>query len=254
MKKIRENINKYEKITFLISVLFISSSIFLIHIDFEKTKKIYDNIKILDIENLIRIEKQKKIDLIKSLDFKTDNSLIKFVNNKISFNSLNYIPNDLKTIKWNYIFDIKWNSQLRQEANIALQNLSREFFEEFNIKLQIVSAYRSYNYQKVIKNNWCPDNLCAKAWYSEHQSWLAVDIFATTTKKDWQTNLQYIKYYNWFVKNAYKYGFSNTYQRWLEIDWYEIEPWHWRYLWTILAKYLLDNNMTIAEYYNNSLQ
>jgi D-alanyl-D-alanine carboxypeptidase len=59
------------------------------------------------------------------------------------------------------------------------------------------------------------------------------------------------KYYKWLDENAYKYGFHNTYQKWLEIDWYEIEPWHWRYMWVELATYLKDNNLTIAEFYFN---
>jgi LAS superfamily LD-carboxypeptidase LdcB len=53
-------------------------------------------------------------------------------------------------------------------------------------------------------------------------------------------------------ENAYRYGFHNTYQKWVKVDWYEIEPWHWRYLWISLAKKLYDENITFAEYYKNS--
>jgi LAS superfamily LD-carboxypeptidase LdcB len=34
------------------------------------------------------------------------------------------------------------------------------------------------------------------------------------------------------------------------VDWYEIEPWHWRYLWVELATYLKNKDLTIAEFYN----
>jgi D-alanyl-D-alanine carboxypeptidase len=57
-----------------------------------------------------------------------------------------------------------------------------------------------------------------------------------------------MKYYLWLVKNSHLYGWHNTYQKWVAIDGYEIEPWHWRYLWVEFATYLYENNMTIAEY------
>jgi D-alanyl-D-alanine carboxypeptidase len=80
---------------------------------------------------------------------------------------------------------------------------------------------------------------------------LTVDIFEASTEYNWKNNKNLIKYYKWFNENAYKYGFHNTYQKWLIVDWYEIEPWHWRYLGRDLAKYLRDNNITIAEFYFN---
>jgi D-alanyl-D-alanine carboxypeptidase len=49
--------------------------------------------------------------------------------------------------------------------------------------------------------------------------------------------------------HAHTYGFTNTYQKGLDIDWYEIEPWHWRYVWVDIASYLSENNITIAEFY-----
>ena len=93
-----------------------------------------------------------------------------------------------------------------------------------------MSAYRSYLYQKGIKDRGCPDNLCAKAGYSEHQSGLAVDFFRASTQSDWNASARLSSYYSWLQKNAHTYGFHNTYQRGLEIDGYDIEPWHWRYV------------------------
>jgi hypothetical protein len=54
----------------------------------------------------------------------------------------------------------------------SLTALAKEFHKEFGIKFQVNSAYRSYLYQKGIKDRGCPDNICAKAGYSEHQSGL----------------------------------------------------------------------------------
>ena len=204
----------------------------------------YKRWKIVDIK---KIEKEK----INFIDLETDDSIQKFVTSSKSFDYKWYIPKNLVSISSKYVYDTKWWRQLlRNIANENLQNLAEAFKIEFNIKLSIVSAYRSYEYQQWIKSRWCPDNLCAKAGFSEHQSGLAVDLFEASSNYSWKINPKLVKYYKWLDGNAYKYGFHNTYQKWLKIDWYEIEPWHWRYVWIDLAKNLIENNMTIAEFYN----
>lgn len=188
----------------------------------------------------------------KQQDFLTDSSITKFVNNIVHFNKLSYSPNDLVYVSSNYIYDTKWNSRLRNEANDALQIMAKDFYDYFWVKMIVVSAYRSYDYQVWIKSRGCSDLLCAKAWYSEHQTWLAVDLWETTTKNEFLSKSDLVIYFNRLNKNAHKYWFHNTYQKWLSIDWYLVEPWHWRYLWTELAKKLYENRYTFAEYYNNN--
>lgn len=188
---------------------------------------------------------------LSNLDLKNDSSIQKFVSSNISFNDKEYIPKGLEKLESEFVLDLKWwNQTLKKDANNSLQNLAKAFYEKFNKKLSVASAYRSYNYQVWIKNRWCPDNLCAKAWYSEHQSGLAVDIFEASTQEKWNNNQKLKSYYNWMNENAHYYWFHNTYQKWLEVDWYEIEPWHWRYVWLDLAHYLKENNLTFAEFYN----
>lgn len=178
-----------------------------------------------------------------------DDSITKFVNNKVHFSKLTYSPNDLVSLKWEYIIDTKWNQTLRKDANLYLQELAKDFYLNFKVKLKIVSAYRSYSYQKWIKDWWCPDNFCAKAGYSEHQSWLAIDFFETTTKEEFLAKKDLKKYFEWLSQNAHKYWFHNSYRNWKEIDWYAIEPWHWRYLWVEFATELKKENITYWEYY-----
>jgi hypothetical protein len=48
-----------------------------------------------------------RLEYIKSLDLKTDDSITKFVNSKISFNSKSYIPSDLESISSEYVYDSK---------------------------------------------------------------------------------------------------------------------------------------------------
>ena len=200
----------------------------------KEMKTIYKQIEQRKVLNQIITLKIQKILLetnwyIDNLDLESDYSLYKFVSAKKSFNDVSYIPKDLESINNTYIYDAKWWSQLlRREANMALEKMWEEFNQEFNKVISVVSAYRSYNYQKWIKQRWCPDNLCAKAWFSEHQTGLAVDLWETTSEKQFKSNKNYLKYFEWLKENAHKFGFTNTYQKWLEIDTYEIEPWHWR--------------------------
>ena len=224
--------------------------------DYEDYKVSLDKImwkqkNIKKVETIID-ESIKKTEPIKKIDPIGDESIKKFVTSNKSFDNKKYIPVTLVKISSEYVSDSKWWSQvLRSEANIFLQSMAEQFFKDTWEKIVVVSAYRSYDYQIWIKSRWCPDNLCAKAGFSEHQSGLAVDLWDASTNNDWQTNKKLQKYYKWLNENAHNYGFHNTYQKWLKIDWYEIEPWHWRYLWKELATYLKENNLTIAEYYNN---
>ena len=168
--------------------------------------------------------------------------------NPVALYCLNILPSDLVKISWDYLLDVKWWQKLRKEALENLDNLSKDFYLNFQVKLKIVSAYRSYEYQKWIIDRWCSLAFCAKAGYSEHQSWLAVDIFEATSQKEFLSKPDLEKYFLWMQENAYKYWFTNSYQKWLKVEWYAIEPWHWRYVWLDLATYLSENNLTLAEF------
>jgi len=209
--------------------------------------------KIDEISKLNEKMKTEKL-FLSSIDLKKDLSLNKFVSAKVSFNNKSYIPENLVNISSKFIIDWKWWWQkLRKEAFQALEKMGEQYYKDTWNKIVVVSAYRSYLYQKGIKDRWCPDNLCAKAWYSEHQTGLTVDLWSASSLEFWQKK-EFIDRYIWLKDNAYKYGYHNTYQKWLEVDTYEIEPWHWRYLWKPLAKYLWENNLTFAEFYNKMEQ
>lgn len=181
-------------------------------------------------------------------DIHTDNSLTRFVNNTTPYNDLEYIPQNLVSLEWEYTKDVKWWAKLRQEAADALDNLAQNYFLRFGIPLDIVSTYRSYEYQKWIKDRGCDDTLCAKAWYSEHQSGLAVDFWEASEESRFRENEDLKMYFEWMKQEAYKFWFTNTYQKGLEIDWYWIEPWHWRYVGEDLALILKEYKITFAEY------
>ncbi len=187
-------------------------------------------------------------------DFKTDSSITKYVDDKIHYEKIDYIPKNLVELKWEYLIDVKWNSKIRKITLEKLNLLSKDFYNHFWEKLKIVSAYRNYIYQKWIKDRWCPDLFCAKAGYSEHQSGLAVDFWEASELSKYQNNKKLKSYFEWMKINWPKYGFTNSYQKWRKIDGYAIEPWHWRYVWEKLAEYLIKNKITFAEYFYKNIK
>lgn len=209
--------------------------------------------KYIEEYNFFLEEKNKWNNFFDSIDLFTDESLQRFVTSNVSFDYKAYVPENLENIRGDYIIDSKWWTQiLREEANYALQKMSEQFYEDMWERMVVVSAYRSFAYQQWIKDRWCPDNLCAKAWFSEHQSWLAVDFWEASSEASWNNSSRLSNYYEWLDENAHNYWFHNTYQRWLSVDWYEIEPWHWRFLGVKFATYLKENDLTIAEFYKNT--
>ncbi|EKD66124.1 MAG: hypothetical protein ACD_49C00064G0027 [uncultured bacterium (gcode 4)] len=233
-----------------------------------QNKKIQGNINSNTWKNSINSKLQPKIakqtiietnkirDIKKpEYDFFTDLSITKYISNTIHFNDLQYEPEDLITLKWEHLINQKSNSKLRKIALENLENMANAFYDNFKTQIAVVSAYRDYNYQKWIESNKTScirDKFCAKAWYSEHQTWLAIDIFETSDSKSFLNNKQYKKYYDWLQENAYKYWFHNTYQKWIDIDWYNEEPWHWRYLWINLAKKLKENDESFWLYFSKN--
>ena len=121
-----------------------------------------------------------------------------------------------------------------------------------------MSSYRDYAYQNTLYNNYGKkdgydnaDTYSARPGYSEHQTGLAVDI---DNKKEYFTNFEKTKEYEWMQNNAYKYGFILRFpkDKVLETG-YEYESWHYRYVGKEIAKYIHDNNMCYEEYYAQNL-
>lgn len=180
-------------------------------------------------------------------DYDTDDSLQKYVSREITLQDIQYTPNDLVTISNKRLVLASPSMKLRAIAHAKLNDLAQEFYQIFGDKLVIVSAYRSYDYQKRLKK-WCSDTLCALPGRSEHQLGLAIDIFAATTAGDFLSKAEFKKYYEWLAINAHRYWWHNTYQKWVAIDTYQPEPRHRRYLWRELATELFERKMTLGEW------
>lgn len=118
--------------------------------------------------------------------------------------------------------------------------------------LTIRSAYRSEATQQIYYEEALiggRTEYVAIPGQSEHQTGLAVDVNNLSPNcngcdLDAQTAL-------WLKQNAYKYGFIVRYQEGKEsITGYNAEPWHLRYVGTLLAAKLQESGLTLEEFTN----
>ena len=176
------------------------------------------------------------------------NSLTVLVN-KYHYLPKDFVPNNLVETK-EYA---KANLKLQDVAYNAFKDMASAITKE-KLKIRIVSAYRSYEYQENLYNNYLKyesqekvDTYSARPGYSEHQTGLAVDI----DNNDVNYNQFHLtKEFTWMQNNAYLYGFILRYPLGKEnITGYKYEPWHYRYVGKDIAKYIHENDLTYDEYY-----
>ena len=168
--------------------------------------------------------------------------------NKYNYLLEKYIPNNL--IKLDEY--AKNNLYLNQEAYNAFKKMALD--AKINgLSIRIISAYRDYNYQNNLYNNYLKndpqnaDKYSAKPGHSEHQTGLAIDIDNISNIYD---KFENTKEFLWVKDNCYKYGFILRYPKDKEhITGYIYEPWHYRYVGIEISSYIYENDLTYEEYY-----
>ncbi|MDD3453088.1 MAG: M15 family metallopeptidase [Bacilli bacterium] len=177
-------------------------------------------------------------------------NIINVLVNKENKLSKNFIPSELFKLPIDVSYENKF---LKKEAAINFIKLSR-YAKKKNFYIVAVSTYRDYKYQKklyekyVLNKGQTYADLCsARPGHSEHQTGLAVDVMGSNYDYN---KFNQTKEFKWMKKNAYKYGFILRYPKNKEyITGFKYEPWHYRYVGKILAKYLYKNNLTLEEFY-----
>jgi LAS superfamily LD-carboxypeptidase LdcB len=110
-----------------------------------------------------------KLSMQEHINMDDDASLYVFVSAKKPLRNPDYIPAQLVLIDSPYIIQNGPGMQLRPEANAAFHDLAEAFYNIFNKKLYLVSAYRSHKLQQQLLDNGCPRSRCATPGTSEHQ-------------------------------------------------------------------------------------
>ena len=196
------------------------------------------------------IEREIQKEKAKNIDYFSDDSFQKFLDDNHPL-SANYEANDIVNINSDFTSNKSSDFKLRKKAAEMFEWMAWAFSNAFGFKakLTINSAWRSQKYQRQLASN-CSVWRCAKPWTSEHEAWLALDLGVN----GWNIKAWSGKYYQWLVDNAHKYGFHNSYQKWMDVDGKIVEPWHWRYVWIELATILHDRNQSFAEYFYEDIE
>ena len=128
--------------------------------------------------------------------------------------------------------------------------------KEHGYSYWIASAYRSpEKQQRLVDGDVMADALkevykeTMPARCSEHQTGLALDILCSgnTNMDVSQTEEPGNK---WLRENCYKYGFILRYpEDKTQVTGVNFEPWHFRYVGKEAAQYIMENHITLEEFY-----
>lgn len=174
----------------------------------------------------------------------------KLLVNKYFYLLEDYVPNNLVEL------DINYSKGGISLVDVAAENFKRmvDAAREDKINIRAISAYRSYQYQVTLYNNYVKrdgkdeaDTYSARPGYSEHQTGLCVDVDNGINNF---TDFEKTTSFEWMAENAHKFGFILRYPEGMEeITGYSYESWHYRYVGKKIATYIKEKNITFDEYY-----
>ena len=169
-------------------------------------------------------------------------------------NKFNYLPSDYKPNDLGYLPGAYGNNVPMREIIIEpFKKLQEAAKEEIGINLMPTTAYRDYNFQKTLYNNYvasdgvkAADTYSARPGYSEHQAGLSIDLRNTALSSDIRLTDED---YDWLSNNAYRFGFIIRFPKdKTNITGYQFENWHIRYVGEENAKIIYENDLTLEEY------
>lgn len=179
---------------------------------------------------------------------KTDKELLQKYS-KVYFLNENYVPSDLINIPPDYLYEKDRTIQMHAKAFPYLQAMIVAAKAD-GVNLLVVSGYRSFGEQASLKNGYLvtygsgANKFSADQGYSEHQLGTALD-FTTKELGANFTNFAKSDAYTWLLNNAYKYGFILSYPE--GNDYYQFEPWHWRFVGKSLANMLHEEKLNFYD-------
>lgn len=180
-------------------------------------------------------------------------SILALVNKQNSL-PYDYVPSDLVVPNVTFSFpEYAPRKLMRSAAAKALEQLFAQASKE-NIRLNGVSAYRSYDtqaeiFRRNILANPNANMTSARPGESEHQTGLAIDVSSPSVNNSLTQSFANTKEGQWLAKNAPTFGFIIRFPKGKEaITGYQYEPWHIRYVGQNAAKQIAAENITLEEY------
>ena len=137
--------------------------------------------------------------------------------------------------------------------------------------MYLVSTYRTIDYQKGLYNNKVKEYLNmgydqrtaeseAAKWVaipgtSEHNLGLAADIVSSiwyNSHSDLTQDFEETEHFKWLYENCADYGFILRFPKGKEsITEIVYEPWHYRYVGQEVAHYIMENDLTLEEFWED---
>jgi zinc D-Ala-D-Ala carboxypeptidase len=170
---------------------------------------------------------------------KTDPELLQKYS-KIYFLNENYIPSALTQIPTDWTYGAQ-EEYFHKEAWPHLEALL-EAAEDDGVDLRVVSAYRSFETQAILKGSYTvrygsgANAFSADQGYSEHQLGTTLDFTTKELGAGWSSSFDDSDGFTWLTENAHRYGLILSYPP--KNTYYVYEPWHWRYVGESLAREL----------------
>ncbi|PPF14251.1 hypothetical protein C5C31_02405 [Rathayibacter rathayi] len=173
------------------------------------------------------------------------------VNKLRTLSPVDYVPADLTFPDVPYV-----NRQpMRQATADALVPLFEAARSEVGLSLAVQSAYRSYDTQVGVYAGWVSsrgqagaDATSARPGHSEHQTGWAVDVVGASGECALEICWGDTAEGQWVGANAHRFGFLVRYKPdTTSTTGYESEPYHLRYIGTVLSGYLHDSGIETLE-------
>lgn len=167
----------------------------------------------------------------------------------------NYKPEDLKKINYYAPDRSEAGRYMREEAADAF-NMLVEKAASKGIEIKMTTAYRSYEFQKILFDSYVAkegeekaNTYSARPGQSEHQTGLSVDVSSPSVNYQLSGDYGETEEGKWLADNAYRFGFILRFPLGKEdITGYQYEPWHIRYVGLTAAKEIHAKNLTLEEY------
>lgn len=165
--------------------------------------------------------------------------------NKFNRVSENYKPASLVKIEGDY--------EGTPATKQAYMDMTEDMASE-NMKIYVVSAYRSYDYQNNLYNYYLKkdsievvDTYSSRPGFSEHHTGRALDVSQVYNNLD---AFEGSKEAKWVYDNCYKYGFIVRYtEENKDVTGYIFEPWHITYVGKEISTKMKEENIKSLEEY-----
>lgn len=176
-----------------------------------------------------------EVGVIQKLQRTDEELLMKY--SKVYFLSEHYAPAQLIEVPAKYLMKKDRPEELLANVFPFYEKMMAAA-EKDGIGLELVSGYRSFGEQAIVKQGYKvvygtgANQFSADQGYSEHQLGTTVD-FTTPEIKAIFDGFEKTKAYKWLQENAHKFGFILSYPQ--NNAYYQFEPWHWRFVGVALA-------------------